>query len=135
MQNSRFKRQEAGGEPKGRAQRAFAYCLPPSAFCLLLSAFCLLLFSSACTPGPKYAKPAVPMAPAYKELAPGSAGPPGEWKASQPRDQTARGKWWEVFNDPQLNDLEQRVDVSNQNLKIAEEQFRQARDTIRIDRS
>jgi NodT family efflux transporter outer membrane factor (OMF) lipoprotein len=75
------------------------------------------------------------MAPAYKELAPGSAGPPGEWKASQPQDQAARGKWWEVFNDPRLNDLEQRVDVSNQNLKIADEQFRQARDTIRIDRS
>ena len=76
-----------------------------------------------------------PSAPAYKELAPGAAGPPSEWKASQPQDQAARGQWWEVFNDPQLNDLEQRVDVSNQNLKIAEEQFRQARDTIRIDRS
>ncbi len=46
-----------------------------------------------------------------------------------------RGKWWEIFNDPQLNSLEERVDVSNQNLKIAEAQFRQARDTIRIDRS
>ena len=46
-----------------------------------------------------------------------------------------RGKWWEIFNDPQLNSLEERVDVSNQNLKIADAQFRQARDLIRIDRS
>jgi NodT family efflux transporter outer membrane factor (OMF) lipoprotein len=46
-----------------------------------------------------------------------------------------RGKWWEIFNDPQLNSLEERVDVSNQNLKIAEAQFRQARDVIRINRS
>ena len=89
---------------------------------------------SACTPGPKYAKPAVPTPPAYKELAP-SAGPQSEWKPSQPQDQVLRGKWWEIFNDPQVNALEERVDVSNQNLKIAEAQFRQARDLIRINRS
>jgi NodT family efflux transporter outer membrane factor (OMF) lipoprotein len=62
-------------------------------------------------------------------------GPQSEWKASQPQDQVIRGKWWEIFNDPQLNSLEERVDISNQNLKIAEAQFRQARDTVRIDRS
>jgi len=94
----------------------------------------LLLFS-ACTPGPRYAKPTVPTPPAYKELAPSAAGPQSEWKASQPQDQVIRGKWWEIFNDPQLNALEERVDVSNQNLKIAEAQFRQARDLIRINRS
>ena len=100
----------------------------------LLSAFCLL-FSSACTPGPKYVRPTAPTAPAYKEIAPSQAGPPAEWKASQPQDQSLKGKWWEIFGDAQLNGLEERVDVSNQNLKIAEAQFRQARDTIRIDRS
>ncbi len=94
----------------------------------------LLLFS-ACMPGPKYAKPTVPTPPAYKELAPSAAGPQSEWKASQPQDQVIRGKWWEIFNDPQLNAFEERVDVSNQNLKIAEAQFRQARDLIRINRS
>src|SRR5271157_981820 len=94
-----------------------------------------LLMFSACTPGPKYAKPAVPTPPAYKELAPSAAGPQSEWKASQPLDQVIRGKWWEIFNDPQLNSLEERVDVSNQNLKIAAAQFRQARDLIRINRS
>jgi NodT family efflux transporter outer membrane factor (OMF) lipoprotein len=85
--------------------------------------------------GPKYAKPTVSTPPTYKELAPSVAGPPSEWKASQPQDQVLRGKWWEIFNDPQLNSLEERVDVSNQNLKIAEAQFRQARDLIRINRS
>lgn len=122
--------------PRDRAR-----CLPPSAyrltpaFCLLLSVLCLLLFAGACTPGPKYAKPAVTSPPAYKELAPSAGGPQAEWKASQPGDQVLRGKWWEIFNDPQLNALEDRVEVSNQNLKIAEAQFRQARDLIRIDRS
>jgi NodT family efflux transporter outer membrane factor (OMF) lipoprotein len=94
-----------------------------------------LLLSGACTPGPKYAKPTVPTPPAYKEVAPSAAGPQGQWKASQPQDQAIRGKWWEIFNDSQLNALEERVDVSNQNLKIAEAQFRQARDFIRINRS
>ena len=121
--------------PTAFCQRSTAFCLLPTAYCLLLSAFCLLLFAGACTPGPKYAKPAAPTAPAYKELAPAAAGPPAAWKASQPQDQSIRGKWWEIFNDPQLNALEERVDVSNQNLKVAEAQFRQARDQIRIDRS
>ena len=94
----------------------------------------VFLFSS-CTPGPKYAKPTIPTPPAYKDLAPSAGGSQSEWKASQPQDQMIRGKWWEIFKDPQLNSLEERVDVSNQNLKIAEAQFRQARDLIRIDRS
>jgi len=94
-----------------------------------------LFMFNACTPGPKYAKPTVPTPPAYKELAPSAASPQSEWKASQPQDQVIRGKWWEIFNHPQLNLLEERVDVSNQNLRIAEAQFRQARDLIRINRS
>jgi NodT family efflux transporter outer membrane factor (OMF) lipoprotein len=104
-------------------------------FCLLLSAFCLLLFASACAVGPKYARPVVATPSAYKELAPSPTGPQGEWKPSQPQEQALRGKWWEIFGDPQLNALEERIEVSNQNLKIAEAQYRQARDLIRINRS
>jgi NodT family efflux transporter outer membrane factor (OMF) lipoprotein len=108
-----------------------AFVLPA---CLVLSAFCLLVLS-ACTPGPKYARPTVATPPAYKELAPSVAGPQAEWKASTPQDDVLRGKWWGVFGDPQLNSLEERVDVSNQNLKIAEAQYRRARDLIRVNRS
>ena len=135
----KVKRQKAKCKSQSRPFLPFAFCALPFDFvlptCLLLSAFCLLFFASACTPGPKYAKPPVPTPPAYKELAPSAAGPQSEWKASQPQDQVIRGKWWEIFNDPQLNALEERVDVSNQNLKVAEAQFRQARDLIRINRS
>ena len=113
----------------------FAFCHLPFAFALLLSAFCLLLFASTCTIGPKYARPPVETPPAYKELAPGAGGPQAEWKPSQPQDQVLRSKWWEVFGDPQLNSLEDRIEVSNQNLKIVEAQFRQARDLIGINRS
>ncbi len=102
--------------------------------CLLLSAVGLL-FTAACTPGPKYVRPTVETPSAYKENASVTAGPPADWKASQPQDHVLKGKWWEVFGDLQLNSLEERVEVSNQNLKVAEAQYRQARDTIRIDRS
>ncbi len=112
-----------------------AYCLLPSAFCLLLSAFCLLFLTAACSVGPKYSKPAVPTPPAYKELAPIPPEAMGEWKAGQPQDQVIRGKWWEVFQDPQLNAFEERVEVSNQNLKVAEAQFRQARALVRFSRA
>ncbi len=47
----------------------------------------------------------------------------------------ARGKWWEIYNDPELNSLEEQVSVSNQNLKQAEAQFREAKLNVRIARS
>ena len=82
-----------------------------------------------CTVGPKYAKPSVPAAPTdtFKEL--------DGWKTARPSDQTARGKWWEIFGDPQLNALEEEVSVSNQNLKAAEARFSEARALVRFNRS
>ena len=47
----------------------------------------------------------------------------------------ARGKWWEIYNDPELNALEEQVSLSNQNLKAAEAQFREAKLNVRIARS
>ena len=84
---------------------------------------------NGCMVGPKYSKPAVPMAPvdSYKEL--------DGWKTAQPSDQTLRGKWWEGFGDPQLNSLEEQVTVSNQNLKLAQARFDEARATVRINRA
>jgi NodT family efflux transporter outer membrane factor (OMF) lipoprotein len=121
----------------GRPQSARRYPpgLRPAFLGLVLPGCCLLLFAGACTEGPKYARPTVETPRAYKEVAPTNAGSASEWKPAQPQDQTLRGKWWEIFGDPQLNSLEDRVEVSNQNLKIAEAQFRQARDLIRINRS
>ena len=59
--------------------------------------------------GPKYVKPTVPMAPAFKEQPPESFKESDGWKPAQPGDQTLRGKWWEIFGDPQLNALEEEV--------------------------
>ena len=88
----------------------------------------LALLFSGCTVGPRYAKPTTPAPPAYKEV-------PPDWKTAQPSDQIAKGKWWEIFQDPQLNALEEQINVSNQNLKAAEARFQQARALVRFNRA
>ena len=82
---------------------------------------------SGCVVGPKYHQPAVQAPPAYKEV--------GDWKPAQPNDHNLGGNWWTIFQDPQLDALEQQINVGNQNLKAAEAQFRQARATLRYYRA
>jgi len=55
--------------------------------------------------------------------------------SAQPADQLARGKWWEIYGDPQLNRLEDKIKVSNQTLKGAVAQFEQARAMVRFERA
>jgi len=93
-------------------------------FVLAWGALCVL---SACMVGPDYVKPKAATTAAYKEQ-------PG-WKQAQPQDQFPRGKWWEIFNDPQLNALEDQVYISNQNVAFALAQFQQARAIVQEARS
>ncbi len=83
-----------------------------------------LALLSGCTVGPHYARPTAPVPPTYKEEPPG-------WKTAQPSDQIAKGKWWGIYQDPQLNALEEKVNVSNQTLKASVAQFEQARAMVR----
>ncbi len=86
--------------------------------------------------GPKYQRPSAPVPPAYKEAPPPETPKEGaQWKQAQPSDGVNRGKWWEIYNDPELNALEEQVNISNQNVLAAEAQFRAARDAVRIARS
>jgi NodT family efflux transporter outer membrane factor (OMF) lipoprotein len=80
---------------------------------------------SACTVGPDYHRPLAPVPAAYKEARP----QPG-WKLGHPNDATDRGAWWAIYNDPVLDRLEQRVDISNQNLKAAAAALRQAEELV-----
>ncbi len=82
---------------------------------------------SGCTVGPNYHTPAVQAPPAYKEA--------GNWKPAQPNDQNLGGTWWTIFQDPQLDALEVQINVSNQNLKAAEAQYRQSRAALRYSRA
>jgi len=86
-----------------------------------------MLLLAGCAVGPKYHRPSVDVPTTYKEV--------GNWKPAQPSELNLRGNWWEVFNDSQLNALEQQVNVSNQNLKAAEAQYTQARALVRYNRS
>jgi NodT family efflux transporter outer membrane factor (OMF) lipoprotein len=97
-------------------------------YCLALGLSIGILVLSGCTVGPRYSRPATVAPPEYKEL-------PENWKTAQPNDQMAKGKWWEVFGDAQLNALEEQINVSNQTLKAAQAQFEQARAVVRINRS
>src|ERR1039458_2083951 len=89
----------------------------------------LLLCSSGCPARPTSNRPAAPKTPAYKEPLPDG------WKEAQPNDGAMRGKWWEIYSDPQLNVLEEQVSISNQNVLTAEANFRAARSAIRVARA
>jgi NodT family efflux transporter outer membrane factor (OMF) lipoprotein len=102
----------------------------------LISASALLfpmLLLAGCMVGPKYTKPDVPPAPTYKETSQSQEG--DGWKAAQPSDNALRGNWWELYGDAKLNELEKQVGPSNQTLKQAEANFRQARAAIRFNRA
>jgi len=98
---------------------------------------CAIWFAAAlmtsCTVGPKYVKPSAPAPTAYKEAAPSDSG--GDWKTAQPGDAAARGAWWERFGDPRLNELEQKLEISNQNIAAAAANVQAARAMVREARS
>src|ERR1700733_12134889 len=92
-----------------------------------------MLGLSGCMVGPKYVKPAAPLASSFKETTDWKEG--DGWKIAKPGDELLRGNWWELYGDAKLNELEEQVDPSNETLKIAEANFRQARTAIRFNRA
>jgi NodT family efflux transporter outer membrane factor (OMF) lipoprotein len=89
--------------------------------------FVLFPLLAGCTVGPKYQTPTVQTPSAYKEIQ--------GWKVATPNDATIREKWWEVFNDPQLNTLEEQVNISNQSIAAAFASFLEARTLVKQARS
>ncbi|MGA8150111.1 MAG: efflux transporter outer membrane subunit [Terriglobales bacterium] len=87
-----------------------------------------LLLLVGCAVGPHYSRPPAPAPPDYKET-------PPNWKQAQPSDQVLRGKWWEIYQDEQLNCLEEKINVSNQTLKVSLAQFEQARAQLHYSRA
>jgi NodT family efflux transporter outer membrane factor (OMF) lipoprotein len=90
---------------------------------------------AGCTVGPKYHTPTADTPVAYKELTPADYKNTDGWKVAQPSDAMLRGKWWEIFNDPQLNALEDKVNVSNQNIASAAASFFAARALVKEARA
>ena len=101
-------------------------------------ALALTLLAGCRTVGPNYnSAPPLPTPPAFKEQAPPNfkeAEAEG-WKQSQPGDAYLKGKWWEVYNDPALNALEEQVSISNQNVLQSEALYREAKAAVRVARA
>jgi NodT family efflux transporter outer membrane factor (OMF) lipoprotein len=92
------------------------------------SAFLIpLTLLAGCTVGPKYQTPAVQTPEAYKENK--------DWKVATPQDAAVREKWWEIYADPQLNSLEEQVNVSNQSIAQAVANFLEARTLVKQARA
>jgi len=90
------------------------------------------LLLAGCRVGPKYQVPsATAQAPpaVYKEN-PANFHDSDTWKPAQPQDAMLRGKWWEIYNDPELNDLEEQLNINNQTIKQSFENFMAARALI-----
>ena len=88
-----------------------------------------------CAVGPDYRRPPVTIPAVFKERASPDSTLAAEWTLAQPSDDAIRGKWWETFQDPLLNALEEQVAISNQTVAQAEAQFRAARAAIRNARA
>lgn len=96
-----------------------ARTLAPRALTIAVAA-ALATVLTGCAVGPDYKRPAAEIPAAYKEAAPG-------WKVAQPADQHDRGDWWTIYEDPQLNALEDQLNTSNQTIAQFAAAYRQAR--------
>jgi NodT family efflux transporter outer membrane factor (OMF) lipoprotein len=105
----------------------------------------ILLLLAGCKPvGPNYSRPTYTAPPTYKETGatsvlvplpppPNPAG--GSWQPATPSDGMLKGKWWEVYQDPQLNQLEERIAGYNQGLRQALQTYLAAQDQVKSARS
>jgi NodT family efflux transporter outer membrane factor (OMF) lipoprotein len=93
----------------------------------LLSAVALASILSSCAVGPRYARPTAPTPPSYGESK--------LWTTAAPADALERGDWWSLFKDPVLDDLEHRVNISNQNIAAADAAYRQSLALVREARA
>ncbi len=97
---------------------------------------------AGCKPvGPNYTRPTYTAPPVYKETGattvqvppPNPAG--GGWQPATPSDGMIKGKWWEIYQDPELNQLEERIATYNQGLRQALNIYLAAQDQVKSARS
>ncbi len=106
----------------------------PSAalYALYAAVFCATM--AGCNVGPKYLPPAMTAPPAFKESPEQFKGADG-WAVARPQDAALRGKWWEIYNEPELNALEEQLNIDDQNIRQAFQNFMGARALVREARS
>jgi NodT family efflux transporter outer membrane factor (OMF) lipoprotein len=104
----------------------------PLLYAALAAVVCVAL--AGCNVGPKYVPPAKTAPRAFKE-SPEQFKETGGWTVAQPQDAALRGKWWEIYNEPELNALEDQLNIDNQNIRQSFESFMEARALVRQARS
>ncbi|MFJ2362569.1 efflux transporter outer membrane subunit [Pseudomonas sp. NPDC087697] len=92
----------------------------------LLSLSLSVLMLSACAIGPDYQRPQVAEPAQYKQAE--------GWRQATPSDSLARGAWWELYGDQQLNGLVDKLNSANQTVAQSEAQYRQAQALVRSAR-
>jgi NodT family efflux transporter outer membrane factor (OMF) lipoprotein len=101
-----------------------------------IASLCAAAALTGCKPvGPNYNRPAYQAPVAYKDTGATSVVPPpnpagGGWSAANPSDGMLKGKWWQIYNDPELDRLEDRIATNNVQLQQAFETYRAARDQV-----
>jgi NodT family efflux transporter outer membrane factor (OMF) lipoprotein len=100
----------------------------------VLYAGMLCAMVAGCNVGPKYAPPTMTAPAVYKE-SPTQFKESQAWTVAEPQDAALRGKWWEIYNEPELNALEDQLNIDNQNIRQAFENFMEARALVREARS
>lgn len=93
------------------------------------------LLLSACATEPPYQVPSVALGTQFKQAATSTATTASLWRPAQAADDPARGPWWQVFNDPVLNELQERLAVGNLDVQAAQAQVRQAQAAVRLARA
>ena len=123
--------EQTGVLSRGRQLLFSSRFLSSAGILLLLLGGCL----EGCKVGPKYTIPAAPVPTAYKELGPDAFKETGDWVHAKPLDAIPRGAWWTIFDDPELNALEPRVETANQTLRQANDNLLAAQAEVRVRRS
>jgi len=127
------------------AKRSPTGCVPSprtARYSLSAGATLALILFVGCKPvGPNYNRPGYNAPPAYKEtgatavVVPPPSPQGGGWQPANPSDGMLKGKWWEIYQDPQLNNLEKRIDSSNVQLRQAMELYLAAEAQVRAARA
>ncbi|WP_263382199.1 efflux transporter outer membrane subunit [Granulicella arctica] len=105
----------------------------PSMAMLAIAAWMLLL--EGCVVGPRYVAPVTQASPAYKETLPQLSSDGTPWIPATPQDTTLRGNWWELYQEPELNALEEKLNTSNQNIAQSFQNFMAARAQVKQARA
>jgi NodT family efflux transporter outer membrane factor (OMF) lipoprotein len=101
---------------------------------IVVSSVCLILFGG-CSFAPKYAEPSVQTPAAFKEMTLAQSLETDGWKTAEPMDNALRGRWWEMFHEPELNAFESQLNVSNQTIAVVLANFLAARAVVKQARS